>query len=1603
MKKILSFLQKKPLALAAVALFSMSSYAEETGPKTDNVWTRVTDGTSLKAFDYVTFVDEPNHVIYNGYHEVATYEENPSTQGQGFYVIEGYKPTDFDEPGRFPESSWAFKTDKNESNKGSIFLTEFAELEKNELLPEVSWYKENIANGEVKSLSQGRWFYYDTERGYFQTSTTLKKVSLYKKTDLARPVFDPETGTAIWVDPEAPAAPSINISIPGIDGAEPVGDISYKVGDGKYNDGKGTSTDVTPDYEDGKSVTITAKNVYGGGETAEVSATYTFVTIALPVIAPVKEDDYDAATGVLKINADGTAKVQITDETQGAAIKYYVAEKGEELAEPTFEEYSEALDLAEYVGKTVVVYAKATKGGAETPVVSAEYTIEAFADAEDVFSELLSAPVSGSEVQGGDPVVLYYELTDEYKEVYTLHPNTKDFSTVTLKFGKNEKEVPLYLNKDGLFQFYVPTEAEFANSAFTVDVPDKFYYAVTDEPDVNKVYTIGGTVEFTTGLASDEFTAEYEKWLNSSATTVDIKIWYADDPTAEVDFVDPESNDPTHGASFTQNENEVVTDVVSVEKVEGTPNTFRVTFENEEGAEFIENYFKSPVLQKKGYIIGFPENTFVCGSYTNGKNNCSTHIFFEEDIEYKFKPTGWTRCEGAERVQLTVLAVGRVSDKSYNPAFDSKDPSVIRIDNEKVITITGEDIFGEPVDKKVTKIERVTDEEILKAEGTKDVFYLYYGHSALVEDGGDGTVEGNKPYLVTIPEGTFQIGDRGLNLAPAFEGKLDVMAHPEWAMTVRPFDYEKDSKGATSLTIDFTVTLDDPMKLFERKNKKNIKKDKEGKDILPIIKVGTEEVTDWDIVEGSFAEGTNEEGLPQETFTVVVNLKTPVKKEVEVVVQKSAFIANACSNYELSSMASPYVRYFIQDVEYTIATNTTSVTYEMWAEYPDGNRVNKKIDYIGATEDQTIYTAASYNDAKNTLAPSYPEIDPADNTSTGKFDNGEAETVTVFTVIFPEGTLIPNKYKLDFPDGTVQAEGCNANLNDELWNKFNVVSAIDFDATSSEEDYNEPAVYPKDKVYNISTSTKEITLYLTGENLWSHGNANSRVVLLEGTELLLDGEEGEVTWENATEGVDGIYTVTLPERSKNGGLEPGTYKLSIPDMKIYSRDALDMLKDADEGSMSVAKDVYNKELTPEDPLYSTLYPKFTLIINVEDFAGPTDAIKITTKTYAFDVKVGDEKTTMTVINDEEGNAPTVQLGGAQATLENSAKPGYVRVVLPTAEKEECKPCFDMPKDAPELVKGAIEDELEEEEEVTEPKLGYFFMHSCQEPEEEPAPYPLVIPAGSFKGQYATNYDDIKANVDVIFEFIDSGTGINDKLEDPNDLTTTFCEVLDEVYVQKEMLFTRAFRNQHMQALAVPFDIKQSEVADYFTIYRLDMVWEDSKGDFQLNYLSVGEDGIAYANKPYIIVPTAKAVAETEASERGAVSITFENKKVEYPMMSFINCATTKVHFQFFNTLFKQEFAEDMVEEYNWKTLSGDKIGNINGTVPAWRWWIAPVEKFGNYVKIALDGFVQDDADGIDFVEAAKGDTQIFNVAGQKLNTAAKGKVNIINGKKVFVK
>ena len=272
-------------------------------------------------------------------------------------------------------------------------------------------------------------------------------------------------------------------------------------------------------------------------------------------------------------------------------------------------------------------------------------------------------------------------------------------------------------------------------------------------------------------------------------------------------------------------------------------------------------------------------------------------------------------------------------------------------------------------------------------------------------------------------------------------------------------------------------------------------------------------------------------------------------------------------------------------------------------------------------------------------------------------------------------------------------------------------------------------------------------------------------------------------------------------------------------------------------------------------------------------------------------------------------------------------------------------------------------------------------------------YKLVIPAGAIEGKNTTNYNDLEVDVKVIYEFVDFGTGMEDGLG--NDLTTTKEDVAEEVGYDQKMLFTRNFTNQNKQAFAVPFDVKQADVAKYFPIYKIDFVKADPENpDYPtsntLNFVPVGEEGTAYANKPYIIIPTEEAVAE------GLVSIKFKSLVEEPEVAPDIQCSTTKVKFDFFNT------TEETAATEGWFHLTQNKIRLAGDVIPVWRWYIVPSDKGVQYIKIAINGFV-DDADGIDFVEAAEGDNLIFNVAGQKLNTAAKGKVNIINGKKVLVK
>lgn len=1551
--------------MAAVALFSMSSFADE--PVTDQVWTKVTDGTSLKAFDYVTFVDVNAKKVYNGFKEAVKYEgENPGSEGTGFWVVDGWAPEEGSPVAAdYPESSWAFRVEDEEA-EGPLFtyFTEDAEVTGRDLNSLVSWDKDLISDGYVKSLASKRYVYYDKTAGYFWTKPEPDKVGLYKQTELARPVFDP-TSRTIWVNPAAPAGPSINISIPGIGKNDPVGSIKWKQGDGKYpdGDGDGISTDVTPEYEDGVPVKITAKNVYGGGETQEVTETYTFVEIELPY--------FDPETGI-KIKNDGTAMVEILDDTEGAAIKYYVAEKGKEPEEPTFEDYSEALDLAEYVGKTVVVYAKATKGGAETSVVSAEYTIEPNATAEDLELELVADPEPGSEVGGGDIIALWWTSNNDEYDYYTLAPNP-EVTELELTFHTADgdaTEVVKTVVKNGKVTFKAPGKPAYYNTEFDVNVPEGFYLATSG---ANVIETPEALVVYKMGLGSSDFIIDPETtYQPTDDNTILIRVYPRNNENAEVDFANPVEGDSNYGAKFTDAESEWVTDITKVEKIaadeEGNPlpNTFEITFENGDGkADFIKKYLKmyahltpqeEQQLNFSGYNVGFPAGTFKTDLYINGED-LNHHVKFVESVDIKIIPSYKTICEGDRMMIYTLQLTGNVSGDSYNTPYDSDKESEVVFDDEAEVTIKGTNIFGEEVD--LTCTLSVAEPKDQKAKGVKETYTVNWKrYSALdpenpLDFGWTLRTDNGQNYEVTIPAGTFKVN---LSENDEYKGTADVMAHPNWAATARPYSFDEGKQETSTLVLDLTATLDNPIKVFE----KNLRVNNEEAVFTVEGADGTQiEVESWEFEGPTEAYPTTFESKPsymfdgrdgkwlngsedvqEEAGVIILHLATPIAdvQKYTITIPAEAFRANTCLNKKFSVEVLPYVTYFIQEIKYIIPTDQESVTYDIWGQLPDGSKLDAPIAYIGETnpELRTLYNALRYNNER------YVDVD---ETGSGeKIIDGEwfypevkstkfnkDEKTTTFTITFPNG-LIPGYYKMNFPAGTVQAEGYVAN-DVRLYNPFDVVPAFVYDATSSEEDYNQPGKYPKKKEYNISTETTEITLYLTAENPDDEytNNSNSDILLIEGTQLGFakgiiddeaDAENGKFTYEKDH---DGIFKVTFD------ALQPGQYTLVVPSHSVTTKSTFKILGTA-------------TALNTDNP------EAFFLTINVEDFAGPADQpIEITTKQFAFEVPIDG----LTEVLEPAASFDN----GTPATLSTEEE----GVLIVTIGEDKA------------MVKG----------------VEHNFLHSGD--------YVLTIPAGAFKGQYATSYEDIDVDVKVIFEFVDYGCeGLEDVPEDYKyrDLTTSTKEEVDaEAGEHEKIYFTRNFASTNLQALYVPFMIKPEEVSeDYFALYKIDFIKADASAPDDItkntmNLVPVAEKSVAL--KPYVIEPNA---------ELGLTTIALNKKTVYEASSSEVDCSTTTVKFTVWGVC---PYGGELTTVDAWALTQG-KIRKVS-EVPAWRWFLTSEDRGVEYIKIAINGVDVEDADGIDFVEAAEGDAQIYNVAGQRLNAPAKGKVNIINGKKVFVK
>lgn len=1609
MKKILSFLTKKPLALAAVALFSMSSFAQETGaPAVEggsdddatpaelleklkvDIWERVSENNPLYYFDKVTIVDEYFHKIYadKDGKQIPAKEFNPEFDASGsaipegasyFFVAQGVpeelafalnKELKKDKDGNYLKQVGPDKFEKvampaegETPTEGAVgaaeYLKEGGELQTSALWTNVSWLWEDVYT-KIKSArtdaQQARFLAYNTEDGIFAVTdpdSYAVPAVLYKAAAKYKPYFDPEEGYY-------PANPDGNI-------VKIINPKENKGGTIQYYTKKNEDGTVTwLDYpeggvpvETGVETTITARVVFDKGNTGEVSSTYLFYEIEDPTITPEpKEGDM--------VDENGEFKVTIATTEEG--LKYTVG-KGTEVTPPETEvevNIVEGLELP----ATVTVTAKSTKTikfkGKDVevesdPATTATYIIGAYPAPQEVefFAESETGVKPEGTVDLGEDIYVWFKV--DQKGYGIEYDGTKDANKkLTLKFENGDQVVvDIVPAEDGRVAFTVPTDETYANSYFTFDVPEGFYYTYTGEKKANQVPTAEQKdVKFFTGLLASHFildvdlaldnqTAVTDKYLTTDDVFVDFQIYLnPNEQDVEVNFSDEalelQKTDPTMGVNFTEQKNGKVTPIEKVEKVEGTPNIFRVFFVNEGGNnKYVEEALKNENLIQKGYIMGFPAGTFISGDSKN-KDDLSANIYFNEAVDLTMKPVRGAICEGLEGIAVKVTATGKIFGTDYStPYWLDKEKGIVNPEESKIVlndgvevTITGTDIHGDEVNVTATlqkefpvTPERPEFKNVYRDNNSKDLFFLNIGqYDAQLDEEGtlkfvlqeDSKMNGGDDYTVSVPAGAFKINN---GESKAFTDKLDVQAHPVYEVTARPYTFDKDGEVKT-LVLDGKVTLDDLIegnadedKFFES----NLRR------YLPTAKiiVDNQEITEWTVKEVS-KPAQDENDRWYETFVIEIPLNeaiTDVEKH-HVVINAHALIANICDSKTMELDVYPEVKYDIQQVTYCISTAVPSVTYYVWATLPDGSYLNTPIKYVGETgKDKTELNAAALNNAENptTEAAKYPVIETA--TEVGAYKDHPA---TLFTVKFPAGTLKPWVAKMNFPVGTVQAEGYVANAVD-LFNNIKIIPEIEFDATSSYDDFLTPQKTDKKKVYNIPTSTKTIRLYLTGFNKYNNTSANKQVQLLTGSELLISEKAG-VTLEWEPVDIPGgyiAYDVTfVDEKGEATGLQEGSYTLTVQEHTVMNMN-------------------YDPKCNPK--IDCDNQEAFELTINVEDFAAPRHVQEITTKTWTF--LVPNVKGLSKIAED----GPAITLDGKEVEAACDEE-GVLTVTLPGED-------------------------------------AYEFLSSGD--------YKLVIPAGAIEGKYTTNYNDLEVDVKVIYEFVDYAKDNND--DKGNDLTTTVAQV--EVTTHDKMYYTRKFASDNYQPLAVPFDLTQKEAESLGTIYRVQAVTvgedADGKNYFKVNYVPVGAEGKAFANMPYIIKPVAA----------GEVQLTLKDKEVVTPEVpeNNIKCSTTLTRFDFYNTTAPTTFEDDVLG-LGVGTKTGEVKFGPTKVVNPWRWYMVSSEKSDEpfYIKIAING-VDVDATGIDFVEAAEGDTQIFNVAGQKLNTAAKGKVNIINGKKVFVK
>lgn len=230
---------------------------------------------------------------------------------------------------------------------------------------------------------------------------------------------------------------------------------------------------------------------------------------------------------------------------------------------------------------------------------------------------------------------------------------------------------------------------------------------------------------------------------------------------------------------------------------------------------------------------------------------------------------------------------------------------------------------------------------------------------------------------------------------------------------------------------------------------------------------------------------------------------------------------------------------------------------------------------------------------------------------------------------------------------------------------------------------------------------------------------------------------------------------------------------------------------------------------------------------------------------------------------------------------------------------------------------------------------------------------------------------------------------------------------EENILYQRLTYVRTLPNQTWNALYVPFEIPMSEIADNYDVaYINDVHSYDNDNNGSIDELSMEiikiAEGTLKCNYPYLIR------AKNEAAM--AMNLTLQDAILQTTIENSVNCSSVFMNFVITGTYSQMAQADNpnilvITTDGGWEKM------NEGTSLNPFRLYLTLTELEGSPVKLSPEAeaririSVKDDKDNetgvVDVKLAPDANTVIYDLMGRRIIVPEKGRIYIVNGKKVI--